>query len=160
MIDGEHITINLTRSEITDSMKEDIEHFLYRFRIKYNVNAHVMVNTKSVFSHKTTLEEIQHIVDSRMKMFFIHDVPLSIMDNTRKRPIVTYRHVFCKIARLMGYSMTNIGKYIGRDHATIIHSVKTVDNLIEAKDKDMMNCLNDIYLMMHQQQFQMHEEVL
>jgi chromosomal replication initiation ATPase DnaA len=120
----------------------------------------VMVNTKSVFSHKTSLEEIQQIVDSRMKMFFIHDVPVSIMDDTRKRPIVIYRQVFCKIARLMGYSMTNIGKYISRDHATVIHSIKTVDNLIEAKDKEMMDCLNDIYLMMHQQQFQMHEKVL
>jgi len=35
-----------------------------------------------------------------------------------------------------------IAKMLGINHATVIHSVKTVNNLIDTKDKDMIHVMS------------------
>ena len=47
-------------------------------------------------------------------------------------------------------SLANIGKYIGkRDHATVLHACKTVDNLNET-DKQFRKFLSDLTLKIKQ----------
>ena len=49
----------------------------------------------------------------------------------RKREIVTARHLFCYFAKLMtNKSLTDIGRYIDRDHATVMHAIKKINNLL------------------------------
>ena len=61
----------------------------------------------------------------------------SIQGRSRKRENVTARQLFCYVARLKTpSSYSYIGSYIGnRDHATVMHSIKTVESLMSV-DQD------------------------
>lgn len=51
---------------------------------------------------------------------------------SRAHDCVLARHAFSKIAKeSTSMTYTAIGKFLGRDHATILHSCKTADNYIE-----------------------------
>jgi hypothetical protein len=56
---------------------------------------------------------------------------VDIEDRTRKRQIVDARRAYSKILRDSGFSYEFIGKSINKDHATIIHYVKSVDSLLK-----------------------------
>lgn len=56
---------------------------------------------------------------------------VDIEDRTRKRQIVDARKAYSKILRDSGFSYEFIGKSINKDHATIIHYVKSVDSLLK-----------------------------
>lgn len=52
-----------------------------------------------------------------------------ILSKTRKKDIVDARHYFCAIMRKqLGYPVVAIGRYMDRDHTTVIHSVRTFDD--------------------------------
>ena len=55
-----------------------------------------------------------------------------ILGRSRLRPICDARHIIAGLLRESGrYSSTFIGKSLGRNHATILHSVKRCNNLVE-----------------------------
>ena len=47
---------------------------------------------------------------------------------------VAERQVFCYFARKQNYSLSEIGKFIGIDHATVIHSVRMIEEKRETDD--------------------------
>jgi chromosomal replication initiator protein len=59
-------------------------------------------------------------------------------DNTRKREIVIKRQILHRLAKwYSGATLEQIGqRYGSRDHATVLHSCKVVDNLYET-DRSM-----------------------
>lgn len=60
---------------------------------------------------------------------------LTLCGKVRKREIVELRCIYCYLAKSMGYSLNDIGKEIGgRDHTTVIHSLKTFRDLMEISD--------------------------
>lgn len=64
--------------------------------------------------------------------------PREICSKSRRRPIVRYRQMACYLAkRLTIRSYPEIGRKIGdRDHSTVIHACRVIDNLIE-RDADL-----------------------
>lgn len=49
---------------------------------------------------------------------------IDVLDKKRARENVNARVIFCKIAReYFYYTYKNIGEFLGKDHATVIHSV-------------------------------------
>ena len=56
---------------------------------------------------------------------------LPLETRKRYRDIIHFRMIYCFIARMMGHSYVRIGKSLGRDHSTIIHSVETTKDLLE-----------------------------
>jgi chromosomal replication initiation ATPase DnaA len=71
-------------------------------------------------------------------------VPLEVMDmKTRKREVVTARQVSMTLAKhFTNYSLAKIGTEIGgKDHATVLHACKTVNNLIDTKDPVVTNAM-------------------
>jgi len=145
MIENEYYRINLTRSEMTDKMREDIEAFKKKFELKYRIIPYVSINSKKNYVGELSMSDLLDIVNKRMQE--IHEgTSAGIRQATRRRPIVIYRQVFCKIALSLGYGATVIGKFLNKNHATVIHAVKLVDNLIETGDKHMTDCVNDIYM--------------
>jgi hypothetical protein len=60
------------------------------------------------------------------EIFFVN-----IDDSSRKRSIVDARRAYSKILRDVGFSYEYIGESVGRDHSTIIHYVKSIENLLE-----------------------------
>lgn len=85
-------------------------------------------NTKIEIS----IEQIQKVVSK----YFDMDVE-TLQSKTRKRHIVQARQLAMYFAkRLTKTSLTSIGNQIGqRDHATVLHACKTVDNLMETDRK-------------------------
>ncbi len=69
----------------------------------------------------------------------------SLQSKTRKREIVQARQVAMYFSKsLTNSSLSTIGSKIGKkDHATVLHACKTVNNLIET-DKDFKNQIKEI----------------
>jgi hypothetical protein len=45
----------------------------------------------------------------------------------------------------MGYTTTYIGEYLGWDHSSVIHGKKSVNNLLEINDSELINKVKQIY---------------
>ena len=61
-----------------------------------------------------------------------------IQSKTRKKEIVTARHIFIGLQKELGeyLPLKKVGKLIGgRDHSTVLHALNTFNNMIEIKDK-------------------------
>ena len=90
--------------------------------------------------HEITIDYIQKTVCDYYKVPF--DL---IQGKTRKREIVQARQVSMFFAKnLTKSSLANIGLHIGgRDHATVLHSCKAVNNLIDT-DKNFRNQITEL----------------
>jgi len=90
--------------------------------------------------HELTLEYIQKVVCDYFNM-----PPDSLQSKTRKREVVQARQIamfFCKT--LTKSSLATIGATIGnKDHATVLHACKTVNNLIDT-DKQFRGDIEEI----------------
>lgn len=63
---------------------------------------------------------------------------------SRKRPVVEARQALCYTLRYkLGYGIVRIGDIINRDHTTVIHSCRTMQNLIET-DQHMRSRIHNI----------------
>jgi len=93
-------------------------------------------NTK----REVSIDYIQKVVSS----YFDLDVA-TLQSKTRKRHIVQARQLAMYFAkRMTKASLANIGAQIGkRDHATVLHACKTVDNLTET-DKNFRKYVDDL----------------
>lgn len=93
-------------------------------------------NTK----REVSIEQIQKVVSK----YFELDVS-TLQSKTRKRNIVQARQLAMFFAkRMTKASLASIGAQIGkRDHATVLHACKTVDNLTET-DKQFRKYVEDI----------------
>ena len=67
-------------------------------------------------------EELKRIVNDT----FLVDIEIE----SRKRDVVDARKVYSKILRDSGYSYESIGNTINKNHATIMHYVKTIEHLM------------------------------
>jgi chromosomal replication initiator protein len=93
-------------------------------------------NTK----REVSIDYIQKVVSDYFEM----DVA-TLQSKTRKRHIVQARQLAMFFAkRLTKASLASIGSQIGkRDHATVLHACKTVDNLAET-DKQFRKYIEDL----------------
>lgn len=57
--------------------------------------------------------------------------PKEMMSRRRIRPIAQARFALYAALRQRGWSYPAIGKFTGRDHATVIHGVRKADYLME-----------------------------
>ena len=87
-----------------------------------------------------SIEYIQKVVSN----YFDMDVK-TLQSKTRKRHVVQARQLAMYFAkRMTKSSLASIGSQIGkRDHATVLHACKTVDNLTET-DRQFKKYVEDI----------------
>jgi len=82
---------------------------------------------------KIPLDELEEVF-----IEFLPDVKGRVYDlahKNRNRSLTNLRHVFCFLAKMMGYSLTEIGGHLNnRDHTTIIHSIRTFRDLYQTND--------------------------
>jgi len=93
-------------------------------------------DTKSVF--KTLLSDVSRISKRKKK---------KIISNRRNRPYVYSRFTIAAILKWEhGVSLKNIGIYIGnRDHTSVIHGLRTAENLITTNDEEFKPYANYIF---------------
>jgi len=59
-------------------------------------------------------------------------LPEEFKSKSRERYIVEARHLYYWLLRKKtNYSLSTLGKMLGKDHATVLHSIKTWDNMLE-----------------------------
>jgi hypothetical protein len=81
-----------------------------------------------------TLENLEEAFESFLPVKYNKKVPLG--SNRRFREVVELRNIFCSIARMMKYTTTYIGEYLGnRDHTTVLHNTNTFNDLIETSSQ-------------------------
>ena len=92
-------------------------------------------------AREVSIEYIQKVVCD----YF--DLPLEILKSkTRKREVVQARQISMFFSKKMTKSsLANIGAHCGgKDHATVLHACKTVDNLVST-DKQFKKFVEDIH---------------
>lgn len=105
----------------------------------------VVANYVKKTKREVSIEEIQKVVSD----YFDMDVQ-TLQSKTRKRDIVQARQIAMFFAKkLTKNSLASIGKNIGqRDHATVLHACKTVQNL-GSTDKQFKRFIEDLELKLH-----------
>jgi chromosomal replication initiation ATPase DnaA len=58
--------------------------------------------------------------------------------DSRKHPLVFVRHLFVQIATLYNYNSSQVGKYLNRDHTTILNSLNVFTDMFETLDDALM----------------------
>jgi chromosomal replication initiator protein len=48
------------------------------------------------------------------------------------------------IRKLTNLSTTDIGKELGKDHSTVLHSIKKVETMLKTGDENLQNHIKDI----------------
>lgn len=62
----------------------------------------------------------------------VFKVPKShIVSRSRKEKIIKARHVLYKVMNVLGSNMSEIGRYLSRDHTTVAHGIEIFHNLYE-----------------------------
>lgn len=121
-----------------DEAEKMIEDFSAKFYDKFGFWPIIRFNTKSFFIPKLKLDELKTLMDEAFKNNYPGDYPKNgMMEKTRKQLTILFRHIFYKIAREIGYTFTDIGKFSGYNHATILHAVNRVSDLLDIKDAEV-----------------------
>jgi len=102
----------------------------------------IVANYVKKTKREVSIDEIQRVVSD----YFDMDVQ-TLQSKTRKRDIVQARQIAMFFAKkLTKNSLASIGKNIGqRDHATVLHACKTVQNL-GSTDKQFKRFIEDLEL--------------
>ena len=79
---------------------------------------------------KNTTEDFYKKVTTQVCNYMGVDVKAVRFEKTRRRDIVEARQLAMAVIMLNPKeSLTKVGKYFNKDHATVLHSVKTIANL-------------------------------
>lgn len=126
-----------------DEAERMIDDFCSKFYDKFGFWPVIRFNTKSFFIPKLTLDELRTVINDIFKQNF-PDIYTDegMMLKTRKQLPILYRHLFYKIAREVGYTFKDIGRFAGFNHATILHAVKRISDLLEIKDAEVTRNYN------------------
>tara|TARA_R110002153_G_scaffold179359_1_gene332743 strand:+ start:2738 stop:3190 length:453 start_codon:yes stop_codon:yes gene_type:complete len=123
----------------TDLFNIDIVTFKKYILEKYKIPIHVI---SAVKTEKLTFDIIERCTLDIMKT---HNPELikywrnSAGYRTRVPEFTVYYNIFTFFCKKAGYTYTDIGKYIHRTHASIIHQLKTANNRLSIGDRLFMH---------------------
>ncbi len=142
-----------------EEMTEYLESFVSEFESKYDKKIQILLtdsyeqivkikNYSTVWKDEiealsvvTTSDKLKTLERIVLNTMHINNPDLkyikSMIVKTRRRDIMLWVQTFTYIARKMGFTTIKIGKYINRDHATVLHSVKAVENALFTKEADL-----------------------
>lgn len=73
---------------------------------------------------------------------------VNLTEKTRKFRIVEARMLYYKILKQKGYTLTEIANTLNKNHATVLHSLRVFDDIIDY-DKDLKNKYKKAYSMVN-----------
>lgn len=126
---------------------QDIQDFKDRIKKLYGVELHVFISGES--DKVITLDDF---LTCTYSAFIKHNKSFhfikSMKDKCRLRRFVIYNQAMHYLARKEGHPYSRIGFKCNRNHATIIHSVKAVENSLFTNcmymDKALKNIIKEI----------------
>jgi chromosomal replication initiation ATPase DnaA len=126
--------MSLEKLEQVDS---EIKNFKLKIFKEYNIDLVIFSYERKEFKKiKIPLLNlwtiyINHIKECYPEYFQYTD----FRNNSRNRIWITLHQSFCYIAyNDLNYTYSEIGRFVNKDHTTIIHQIKKVDDYIDKKD--------------------------
>jgi len=121
----------------------DIKKFKKTFFNKHNVEVYVFTPVEDEYI--LSLQKIDKCATNA----FIKNNPSykwikSMASRNRRREFQVYYQSMSHIAHIAGHTKTKIGKKLGKNHASIINAVRSVENGFYAKDRNMIHAYQQI----------------
>lgn len=125
----------------TAQIQSRIEEVKIEFAEKYGTEIEIVLYKKDHIKESPSLEELETCANIVLKeMVGQVEYPIDgIKSKKRTLDIVTCRHVFNFLSCKTGYTLSNVGRFMGLDHATILASRFRVKQLLDSKDLFMTN---------------------
>lgn len=123
-------------------IKEDCENYLSQKQMikEFIETFYKRHGYKPVVVSKTS--EVETISLELLKQHFTPFLPtlygktVFLETRCRIREVVELRQMYCYVARMMGYRLTDIGRSLKQaDHSTAIHSIRAFRNMVETDPK-------------------------
>lgn len=136
-------------------VQEEINEFKLQLERKYGVYVSITIQSSKsptipYISLEDLIKEVNEVLFENYPDKIIlcrlnkhRDISEGINSRLRVYEVAVYRHIYCYIARSIGYSFSSIGRCIGKDHATVINACKSIErsfktNYCQSKDKYQM----------------------
>lgn len=133
---------NKKNKEAADLM---IHEFCQKFCDIFHIYPHVTYSISKQPLQKVSLNMLFDLVNELMMEEISDDDPIyeslkkdGIRLASRKRLVVLYRQTFMSIANDVGYGSTTLSRFLGFNHATVIHGCRKIRDLIEIKDPETL----------------------
>jgi orotate phosphoribosyltransferase-like protein len=76
---------------------------------------------------------------NKLKEIILEELCLDIDSDSRIKPLIDAKVIYCKILRNCGWTLSKIGESINRDHASMIHYLKRFENEVgQNENADIM----------------------
>ena len=142
-------------------MTSEIQDFKKDFESKYNKNINILVSDQSDVNvnvrkwedeleamkeaHQIkTIEVLEKLVLGTMRKLYPEFKMRSLKKNCRKREFVIFKQLFCYMCNKMGFTLQYTGAYINKHHASVIHSIKQTEGLLEINDAQVCEAYNKL----------------
>lgn len=119
-----------------DSKQEEINKFIDAFILeckeRFDIVPLITIQYKLDKSIRSIpLSEIIRIVNNKLFVDNPKYFPLGIKTKGRDKVLVLYRYIYFVIARNLKYGLKEIAESVDKDHATVLHGIKQIKNLLE-----------------------------
>lgn len=122
---------------------EEINEFKKYIRSKYDLKVIVLTELDSVY--RLTIPQLADIVDRNLDKYSNgKQTTIRLLDRSRKDDRVLHHQVFCKICKELNYGVSELGRFLNKDHSTIIYSVKRASDLIYIKDNRFLTVYESV----------------
>jgi hypothetical protein len=129
----------------------------FKRRTGLNVMINLYGDNQVLHDFSVSFEENYPIITLReLENLILESLPETInsekfRSKSREREYVDVRSIFSYVARRFNFKYATIGKYLNKDHTTIIHHQKIAENLLEtdpiykSKYEHIVNKINEKY---------------
>ena len=132
------------------------------FESKYEKNINILVSDKSdvVVNVKQWQDEIEAMKEAHQikTIEILEKLVLGTMrslypefkgwrslgKDCRKREFVIFKQLFCYMCNKMGFTLQYTGSHINKHHASVIHSIKQVEGLLEINDHQICEAYKEL----------------
>ena len=132
-------------------MTNEIQQFKTNFESKYEKNINILVSDKSDVvvnvrqwedsitamkeAHQIkTIEILEKLVLGTMRSLYPELRMRSLGKECRKREFVIFKQIFCYMCNQLGFTLQYTGKFINKHHASVIHSIRQIEGLLDIDD--------------------------
>ena len=137
------------------NMTNDIHNFKNSFESKYNKNISILVteNSDVVVNVKQWQDEIEAMKDAHQDrtIQILEKLVLCTMrtlypefkgwrslgKDCRIREFVIFKQLFCYMCNRIGFTLQYTGNHINKHHASVLHSIRQVESLLDIGDPQM-----------------------
>ena len=140
----------MDNSILTPEMAKDVANFIETFESKNQYPGNIQVGgIKSTISYvndteRLTLKDIELLFIPAMHTHCDELIQFKTLQGVKRKTkeIVAWKQLFSYVAYKYGYSKIGIGRFLIQNHATVIHSIKTIENYIEINDSQFNSMFN------------------